>query len=260
MKRSLIGIGVALVLGAPAGAEPSAEEVLACMRKNAPQTALVQSIEIVSLDRDAKERRQSAKLSVKRSDDGFGRLLLEVEEPADLRGTRFLLIQKKKGSDMFVYLPELKKVKRVSARNLRGKLLGSDFSYEEVEQLFAQGSQSDAVRLPDAEKNGRPVYVLEAAPAADSGSEYRKVTSFVDRETCVPLQIDFFEKGETPRKQVTIDAARITREGEVHVPRLVRMQDLAKQTESRLVTHAVQVDPDLPDGMFSRDALESSRD
>jgi hypothetical protein len=43
------------------------------------------------------------------------------------------------------------------------------------------------------------------------------------------------------------------------VPRLVVVRDLADGTESRLETHAVQVDPDLADAVFSRGALDRAR-
>jgi hypothetical protein len=258
---ALAGIaGLGLALGAPARAQEGAEEVLACMRRNAPQAALVQTIELASTGRDGKERTQTAKLSVKRGDDGLGRLLLRVEEPADVRGTAFLLLQKQKGSDMFVYLPELKRVRRVSARQLGGKLLGSDFSYEDLQQLFAQGSEGETRRLPDAEKDGRAVYALEATPAKGSGSEYRKITSLVDRESCLPLEIVFYAKGEAPRKRLTVDPARITKEGAVHVPRLVRLEDLERETESRLITHAVTIDPSLRDSLFTSTQLETGRE
>jgi hypothetical protein len=253
------GLWIALaaaLLGAPASGEPAVDEVLACMRKNVPRTALVQTVELVAKDRAGQERSQRARLFAKRADDGRGRLLLRIEDPPDLRGSAFLLIQKEKGNDMFVYLPELKKVRRVSSRNLRGKLFGTDFSYEDLEHLFAQGEHSELRRLPDAEKDGRAAFALEAVPGPDSGSAYGRVASLVDRQTCVPLEIAFYEKGEAPSKRILVDAARITKEGEVHVPRLVVVQDLARGTESRLETLEVAVDPELPDRTFSSTALE----
>jgi hypothetical protein len=255
VRGAWIAIAVAL-LGAPAQGEPGVDEVLACMRKNAPRTALVQSVELVAKDRAGQERAQRARLFAKRGEDGRGRLLIRIEDPPDLRGSAFLLLQKEKGSDMFVYLPELKKVRRVSSRNLRGKLFGTDFSYEDVEQLFAQGEHTALRRLPDAEHDSRPVFALEAVPAPDAGSAYQRVASLVDRATCVPLEISFYGKGEAPVKQISVDAARITKEGEVHVPRLVVARDLERGTESRLETLEVRVDPELPDRTFSSTALE----
>jgi hypothetical protein len=147
-------------------------------------------------------------------------------------------------------------VRRISARHLRGKLFGTDFSYQDLEPLFAQGESASLVRLPDSAREGRAVFALEARPAPDADGGYTRVTSLVDRETCVPLEIAFYEKGEAPVKVIDVDPARITKEGEVHVPRWVRVRDLQKNRESRLVTHDVQVDPELADGMFTSSSLE----
>jgi outer membrane lipoprotein-sorting protein len=255
MRGLLTGLLV-LALGTGAAAEEDVAAVLACMRQNAPKTALVQTVQLLAVDRAGGKREETAKLFAKRSPDGRGRVLLRVEDPPDLRGSAFLLIQKEKGSDMFVYLPEMKKVRRISKRHLSGKLFGTDFSYEDAERLYGAGREGELKRLADAERDGRPVYVLEAAPG--EGSDYERVVSSVDRETCVPLEVIFYAKGKE-RKVLSVDPTRITKEGEVHVPRLVTMRDLERGTESRITTLDVSVDPDLKDSTFSAAALELSR-
>jgi hypothetical protein len=254
VRTRLAALAAAVLVAAPAAAEGGLDEVLACVRKNAPRAALEQSVELVSVGRDGRETTRAAKLYAKRSEDGLARVMLRVEEPADLRGTTFLLVQKAAGAEMYVFLPEIGKVKRVSARQVRGKLLGSDFSYEELERVYGQAGAVGAVRLPDGEREGRPVYAIEAT--GPEGSAYVKVVTAVDRETCVPLEVAFYAKPDAPAKVMSVDPARITREGEVFVPRVVRIRDLEKQTESRLVTHAVRVDPDLSDSMFTPASLE----
>jgi outer membrane lipoprotein-sorting protein len=256
VKRTAAAL-VVLALAAPAAAlSPELAEVLGCVRRNAPKQALVHEVELVSVDRTGEEVKRAAKLFAKRTGEGFGRVLLRVEEPEDLRGTTFLLAQKSDGTQMYVYLPELGKVKRVTARQVRGKLLGTDFSYEELERLFGTADESGVERLPDVVKDGRPAYAL-AATAAGADSAYGRVTTLVDRETCVPLEISFFAKdAAAPQKVLSVDPAQITKEGDVHVPRLVRIRDVAKGTESRLVTRSVQIDPDLSDSMFLPAALE----
>jgi hypothetical protein len=255
VKAALGAVLVGLGLAIPAAAAPAElAEVLACVRKNAPKQALVHQVELVSVDRLGKEISRTAKLYAKRTDEGLGRVLLRVEEPADLRGTTFLVVQKVDGTQMYVYLPELGKVKRVTAGQVRGKLLGSDFSYEEIERLFGTAGESGVARLPDVEKDGRPAYALATTIAG--GSAYTKVTTLVDRATCVPLEIAFYAKGPEPAKVLSVDPAQITQEGGVHVPRFVRIRDVGKGTESRLVTRSVQIDPDLSDSMFLPAALE----
>jgi hypothetical protein len=103
------------------------------------------------------------------------------------------------------------------------------------------------------------VWTVEATPTADAGSAYTRITSSVDQETCLPLEIAFYEKGEAPVKLLSVDPAKITKEGSVHVPRVVRMRDVDRGTESRLETLAIEVDPELKDVMFSRGALDKGR-
>jgi hypothetical protein len=181
-----------VALAAPPVGAATLDEVRACVQRNAPKTALVQTVELTSTDRAGGERRHEAKLMAKRFEDGLGRVLVRVEEPADVRDTAFLLIQEEGGrSDMFVYLPELKKVRRITARSLQGKFLGSDFTYEDLERMFSSSRQGDAKLGPDGESQGRKVWTVEATPGADAGSSYRRVVSAIDQETCVPLEIAF---------------------------------------------------------------------
>lgn len=248
----------ALADGASDGAPLSLDEILACMSANSPKEALVQVVELVTVDRTGSERTQTGKLSMKRFPEG-GRVVLRVEDPPDLRGTAFLLIQKQDRSDMFTYLPELKKVRRISSHSMRGRLLGTDFTYEELEQMLAISRASSPVLEGVGTVAGRPTWTLRTAPVADSGSRYSKIVSQIDQETCIPIVIDFFETGDEPAKTLTCDPERITQEGGVHVPRLVQMEDRRRGTRSRIVTHSVEVDPELRDRDFTQSRLARGR-
>lgn len=244
---------------APAAAAGLAD-VQACMQRNAPSTALVQTLSLVSTDRAGGERRYDAKLLAKRLPNGLGRVRVLVEGPADVRGTSFLLHQTESGrNDLYVYLPELKKVRRITSRSLGGKFLGSDFSYEDLDRLFGVARQSDVKLGPDGSKDGRAVWTVEAVPPAGEGSDYSRIVSAVDQETCLPLEIAFYGKGEAPVKLLSVDPARVLKQGAAHVPGLVRMRDVERGTESRLETSEVELDPALEDRVFSVGALERGR-
>ena len=240
------------------GTALSLDEILACVSANSPGKALVQVVELVTVDRTGSERTQTGKLAMKRFPEG-GRVVLRVEDPPDLRGTAFLLIQKEDRSDMFTYLPELKKVRRITSHSMRGRLLGTDFTYEEFEQMLAISRASNPVLEGVGTAAGRPTWILRTAPQADSGSSYTKIVSHVDQETCIPIVIDFFEAGDEPAKTLTCDPERITMESGVHVPRLVQMEDRKRGTRSRIVTHSVEVDPELRDRDFSQSRLARGR-
>jgi hypothetical protein len=252
---------VALVATAAAAEDQTrgASDVIACMRANTPEATLVQTVELITADRAGSERARSGKLYLKRFDDGMGRALLRVEAPPDLRGTAFLAIQNDGPPDMFLYLPEFKKVRRITSHSLRGRLLGTDFTYEELEHLFTFAKSTDLRLIEGGDVGGRAVHVLEATPDPTIESTYTRIVSHVDQETCVPLRIDFYEVEEVPRKQLSCDPDHITEESGSFVPRLVRMQDAQRGTESRLVTHSVEIDPSVPNRMFTQGQLAKGR-
>ena len=65
-------------------------------------------------------------------DDGDKSLTI-FDQPADVKGTAFLSFTHKTGpDDQWLYLPALKRVKRISSRNKSGPFMGSEFAYEDI--------------------------------------------------------------------------------------------------------------------------------
>lgn len=268
MSRFVALLGLSLATGLPSIAFADAvetstdltiDEVIACMSANSPEEALVQVVELVTVDRAGSERKQTGKLAMKRFPEG-GRVVLRVEDPPDLRGTAFLMIQQQDRTDMFTYLPDLKKVRRITSHTLKGRLLGTDFTYEEIAQMLAISRTNSPVLDGLGSVNGRTTWTLRTTPTPESGSSYQKIVSQVDQETCLPILIDFYEAGEEPAKTLTSDPERITLEpGGVHVPRLMEMRDQKRGTKSRIVTHSVEIDPELRDRDFTQSRLARGR-
>lgn len=248
-----------VLLPRPLAALEPVEPVTACMARNAPEVTSVQTIEMRAKDRIGAERSIRGKVYWKRFDDGFSRVLAHFSEPMDIDGTRLLLIGKAERNDMFLYMPAVRKVRRINSQSMKGNIFGTDFSYEDFERLQGMSGRAEARRLADAELNGRPVYVLATRPPPDSGSAYERVVSHVDRETCVPLKIELFERGERLRKVLTAEREKVKREGDIWVPHEIVMRDLRDDTETRLVVDEIEVGAEIPDRTFSVTKLERSR-
>ena len=105
-------------------------------------------------------------------------------------------------------------------------MFGTDFSYEDFERLLGMAADASRTRLPDAELEGRPVYVLEGRPAPDSGSAYERVVTFVERERCVALRTESWERAGGLRKLLEADPQQITREGSDWIARSQKLSDL----------------------------------
>ena len=258
MRSTVVAVaaGIAVVLAGPGrAAERSVQQIQDCARKNLPERTARQDLSLLVRDSAGQEQTIEAELFWKRGDDGRSRVLVRVESPPDLRGAAFLFVEREGDSDMFSYLPELKKVRRITGRTISGSLFGTDFSYEDIARLQSLGAQAKVEKLADAQVAGRATWVLTAPIPPEAGSKYQRVVTFVDQETCVPLKTELMEGPEQVRKEVVIAPEQVKAEGSRFVPRELFARDLEGSSETRLRVEKVEYDVPLSESFFSEAAL-----
>jgi outer membrane lipoprotein-sorting protein len=248
-------VGAVLLLPSPGLALETAEEIRACVRNNLPHATSIQEILVRTFDRIGGERSFDAKVYWKRGEDDQSKLLMRVSAPPDLRGTAYLALQRQEVVDMFTYLPEVKRVRRIHSRSISGSFLGTDFTYEDIARLPDVATGSRLERQPDAEIGGRAVYVLDAWPTEESESAYDRIIASVDKETCVLLKALFYEEGPEPRKILVAEPSSLTRKGKTWLARKMTMKDLGGGGESELTVKKIQIDVEIPDNQFSQARL-----
>lgn len=112
--------------------------------------------------------------------------------PKDVQGTAMLTFTHPvKPDDQWMYLPALKRVKRISSRNKSGPYMGSEFAFEDL------GSQEVAKYtyrwLKDETVNGQPCFVVERKPAYKY-SGYTKQITWIDKKEYRILKTDFYDR------------------------------------------------------------------
>jgi hypothetical protein len=263
----VFGAAIAVVLLAGSAASPAApapetpDAIVDCVKANLPEHTSVQQIELRSRDRAGSERVLRSRLHWKRFGDGEPRVRIRVDEPPDLRGATYLLIENPDGhkSEMFVYLPAVGRIRRVTEKTVSDSLWGTDFSYEDMRQLQWHSSDGTRTRLPDAVVSGRAVYVLAWEPGPEDQSGYRRIVSSVDRDTCVVLRIEFIERGDTPRKVLVADPGSLSKQDGHWLARKLEMRDLRDETTSWLEILQVQNDVEVPERIFNPTLLDRGR-
>jgi outer membrane lipoprotein-sorting protein len=264
MLRAAIGIiliASTASLAAPAAPLEVAEEIVDCVQGNLPERTSVQRIELRSRDRAGSERVLRSRLHWRRFDGGRPRVRIRVDEPPDLKGASYLLIENEdsRESEMFVHLPAVGRVRRVTQRTVSDSLWGTDFSYDDMRQLQWQAAEGAHTRLPDATVSGRDVYVLALEPRPEDESSYDRIVSSVDHETCVVLRIEFYERGDAPRKVLSADPSSLSSEGGLWLARKFEMRDLRDETTSWLEILEVETDVEVPARIFNPTFLDRGR-
>ena len=238
------------------GAElTTAEEISACYRSNFPDSTAVQTVLLSSTDRIGAITTSRATLHWKKFNDGQSKVMMRFAKPADLRGAGLLMIEKKNRNDLFMYLPELQRVRRITKHMASASMFGSDFSYEEFERIQGMATSAPSERLEDDEIAGRETYVIVATPTEDQDSGYERIKTWIDKQSCVALRTEFYEHGEQVRKVMTTPHERVEHVAGIWVPRQMLMQDRRDETETTLTVEKLEIGVEVNRKMFSEKEL-----
>lgn len=237
-------------------ADPEIEAIEACIGRNLPGDTGRIRFSVDVTDRTGEHTGMRAEFLWHRGTEGAERIVLRVADPAETAGTSLLMVEKQEGDpDFFVFLPELSKVKQVRSRRLRGPVLGTDFSYEDLSGL-GQGVARAALTLLGTEPMPTgPAWVVEAIPAEEDRSLYGRILVRVDRERCLPTRFEFFEREGRLRKVLSSSVEAFRRHGEHWLPHRFEMRDLVSQTQTLIRIETVELDAPLGEDDFTAGAL-----
>ena len=248
MKRICMLLLTLLVL--PAHADDGAQKLLDCMHANVPPTLRAQQIELSVTDREGTSRKLVGRLYAAPDDKGRIQAMLKIDGPADLAGAAYLVRESddylKDG--MYVYLPSVRRVRRVSGTFADGALMGTHFSYNDFRQLQTAFAGTPAT-LEDAEEqiDGRAAKILDFAPAPES--RYSKVRVWVDPKYCLPVKADFYEGGKIS-KELTVPVASPKVTGAYWYLSEIHMRDLKDGSGSILRSTGVSAPQNIPGSNF----------
>ena len=112
--------------------------------------------------------------------------------PADVKGTKMLTwTHKSADDDQWLFLPALKRVKRINSRSKSGSFMGSEFSYEDIGGQEAE--KFNYTFIKDDMLEGRKVWVSERV-SKDKKSGYSKQVIWLDKEYQSPLKIEYYDR------------------------------------------------------------------
>lgn len=130
------------------------------------------------------------------------------DTPRDVKGTAFLSFSHKVGDDeQWLYLPALKRVKRINSRNKSGSFMGSEFAYEDIASQEVE--KYTYKHLREEEYNGQPCFVGESYPVDKKNSGYTKRVTWLDKAEYRVQKVEYFDRKESLLKTLTISGYQL---------------------------------------------------
>jgi len=122
-------------------------------------------------------------------------------KPRDIKGTAFLSFSHIVGNDdQWIYLPSLKRIKRISSRNKSGPFMGSEFSYEDLSSFEVDKYEYNY--LGDEAVNNIENFKIEQYPM-DKNSGYTRRIVWLDKMEYRIQKIEFYDRKDALLKTLS---------------------------------------------------------
>ena len=150
------------------------------------------SLAMVLRNKRGQESRREIRLKVIEAEGDGDRSMFVFDRPRDVKGTAFLVHAHKTESDeQWLYLPALKRVKRISSSNQSGSFMGSEFSYEDMGATEVEKYTHRFLR--DEPCGDLECTVSERIPVGRN-SGYSRQLVWLDRDELRTMQIQYFDR------------------------------------------------------------------
>ncbi len=265
MNRHLsaaLGMGLALAVSAlavPAFADPKGEEIAHKYfdLKKADDTRAPGSV-MTLIDKSGV--RKTRKLDIFYQDTSTGKNAYMVfSEPADVNGTKFLTLgHRGEDSDQRLYLPALKKVRKIATSGKDGEFVNSDLWFYDLEERYFEDNTytflSENETIADKALSGMKFNKIEMKPVKAS-CPYAKAVAFVNADNNFVYRMDCYDKKDGSLLKTILFAKVDTLKG-ILVPTQMVVTNFKKGTRTLLQLNNVEVNVGLKDEVFSVKNLE----
>lgn len=251
----------ALIL-APSGPAAAKDDARALMERvdtknRAKDERALVSVAVVS----ARGERRNRELETlfKAGEGRADKLLVRFLAPADVKGTGLLTLEQDEGDDeQHLYLPELRKTRRIAGATRAQSFAGTDFTHGDLRTEDLKKHRY--TMAGEATEAGRACHVVEAVPKdREAGDEtgYSKRLLYVDKDEdrLVVLRVDYYDTGGKLLKVQT--NTKMEKVGGYWRPGETVMEN--KQTGSRTTLaydRGREIDQGIADGKFTKRELE----
>ena len=187
--------------------------------------------------------------------DGRAHDLFYFQGDGDLRGRRILRIEHRdRSDDAFVYLPQLRRIRRSVTAQRADKFTGMDVTLEDLE--VQRVDKFEIVGRAFASVSGEPVHLVTLKRLL--GNTYDRVDFFVAASDYAMLEVRFYRTGElNPYKVTRMDRAQMEHYEDRVLPKRIDFEDLDAGTETTIVYRRREVNPELSNAPFSVRSLET---
>jgi uncharacterized protein YxeA len=185
------------------------------------------------------------------STDGNKKQILWFLAPADDKGVAYLKIEHEdKSDDMKLWLPNFKKIRRISSRKKSESFMGSDMSYED---MTSRNMDEYSYSISGSEKvNDIDCYILESIPN-EIKTEYSRHISWITKNSHLTIKEKSFDKNGELLKSKSIIYQQIKM---YDIMKELNVKNVQRNHQTVLKFDNIEVDSGIEDNIFHEKNLK----
>lgn len=179
-------------------------------------------------------------------------------EPATIKNQAILFLEKANySSDVFLYLPTFKKVRRVESHSQSSSFMGSAFSYSDIATPLPEDYNNKLIKTESCPNDKAQCYLVESTPkTADIKSRTGYVLSkqWIHSEHFLPVQWEFYAEPSKAKKKMTATQVKKV-DGSKSLAHFLEITDLTNNKKTTLEFKSVSTKENIPDNIFTQQNL-----
>jgi hypothetical protein len=185
------------------------------------------------------------------------RTMIVFQSPASVKGSRFLTMDTASGgSDRWIFLPSLGKIRRIAASESSGSFMGTDFSYDDISLIGRKADLDTHTILREETLNGNLCYVIQSVPK-DSSYQYSKSISWVEKTRYLSYKAEMYNRrGDLIKVMEMSDYKDV--QGRL-TPMQTKISTVGAGTSTTIYMDIIKYDDQIPEAVFTTAYLETGK-
>lgn len=248
-------MGLILPLLQAAAQQPDASQIMGKSRDQSITGSLNATVVLTITEKGGSTRNRTISMMTKSYADGLEKRIIRFIEPADVRGTSMLVVDNKNSADeMWIYLPALKKTRRIVTSEKGKSFMSSEFSNADM----SSPTISDFTHKHLEKSGTKNQWIIESIPVNEDKADeygYSKKISYISIDKNQLLKMEFYNFDKELFKVIEIKSIFLLSDGKFMVKNMVAT-NLNTNRKSEILFSNINEGVKIDDSNFTVQNLE----
>jgi hypothetical protein len=248
-----IGIMALITLNIQAQ-QPDANTIMEKCRENALAGSMRADVMLTIKEKNGSVRERTISMATKTYPGDVEKRFIKFLAPADIRGTAMLIIDNKTGADeMWIYLPALKKIRRIVSSEKGKSFMNSEFSNADMSSPPASDFVSTHI---DGSGQGDQ-WIIESRPGSEDIADeygYSRKVSYINSQNYQVTKMEFYNFDNQLFKIIQIKSVFPLNDGKYFIDDMM-VNNLTTGRSSEMALKNIETGTRIDDNIFTQQSL-----